>query len=248
MSTSNDSSSHKFIVYSFSGTKEKFQEWKVKTLSLARVHKVHRYFTQKLTIPSEQEAENKGENSDEYRTYEGNVRAFDLLVRSCTGVPLGLIESVQDGNAYEAWGKLIAKYETTKSDVQSLEEQWNACKLESTSTDPVEWFLKLDRINRMLSSIDPKYMKDDVQVAGHILNGVCKEYATVVTSIETSGNTKDVTVIQESIEKHWKKLKGSGGIKSALGEAFVAEKFKGICNYCKKSGHKFADCYKRQAI
>ena len=123
--SSSGTETSKFVVYSFSGTKEKFQEWKIKTLSLARVHKVHCFLTTKETIPTEQEAENKGDTSKEYKTYKGNVKAYNLLVRSCTGIPLGLVESVKDGNAYEAWNKLLGKYETTKEDVQSLEESWN---------------------------------------------------------------------------------------------------------------------------
>ena len=246
MSSGNSSQTHKFIVYSFSGWKEKFQEWKVKTLSLSRVHKVHRYLMKKLVIPTEQEAENKGDSSSEYKLYEGNVKAYDLLVRSCTGIPLGLVESVKSGNAYEAWEKLLSKYETTKEDVQALKESWNSCRLEGLSTDPVEWFLKLDRINRLLESIDAKYKKDDVQLAGHMLNNVGKDYAAVVTSIEASGKTNDVEAIQDSLERHWKKHQGSSG--KGGNEAFVAEnKFTGTCNYCKKPGHKWADCFKRKA-
>ena len=240
------SDNQKFVVYSFSGSKEKFQEWKIKTLSLSRVHKVHRFLTQKVALPTEQEAEVKGENSTEYKTYESNVKAYDLLVRSCTGVPLSLIESVEDGNAYEAWQKLLSKYETKKEDVQALEESWNGCKLEGMSIDPVEWFLKLDRINRLLESIDVKYKKDEVQLAGHILNNVGKDYAAVVTSIEASGNTKDVDMIKDAIERHWKKNRSSSG--KGLSEAFVAEsKFTGTCNYCKKPNHKWKDCFKRKA-
>lgn len=59
----------KFVVYSFSGLKEKFQEWKVKALSLACIHKVHQYLTQKLTIPSEVEAEAKGDGTDKMKTF-----------------------------------------------------------------------------------------------------------------------------------------------------------------------------------
>ena len=55
--TTSGSDSHKFVVYAFSGSKEKFQEWKVKTLGLARVHKVSRYLTTQIAIPTEAEAE-----------------------------------------------------------------------------------------------------------------------------------------------------------------------------------------------
>ena len=141
------SDNHKYVVYSFSGWKEKFQEWKIKTLSLSRVHKVSRFLTSKVVLPTEAEAEAKGETSSEYKLYEGNVKAYDLLVRSCTGIPLGLVESVTDGNAHEAWTKLLDKYESTKEDIQSLEESWSGCKLDNTSKDPIEWFLSLSRIN-----------------------------------------------------------------------------------------------------
>ena len=229
--SSSSSEASKFIVYSFSGSKEKFQEWKVKTLSLARVHKVHRFLTQKTAIPSEAAAEAKGDGSDEMKAFEGNVKAFDLLVRSCTGIPLGLIESVDSGNAYEAWNKLLSKYETKNQDIQSLEESWNSCKLNRLQQDPLEWFLQLDHINRLLEFIDSKYKKDEVQIAGHLLNNVGKEYASVVTGIEASGKTKDVEAIQDAYERHWKKFKASGGSKST-NEAFSVEtKFSGVCNY-----------------
>ena len=74
----------KYTVYSFSDNKEKFQEWKIKTLSLARVHKVHRYLTKEIEIPDEAAAELQGEGSKEQKTYDGNVKAYDILVRSCT--------------------------------------------------------------------------------------------------------------------------------------------------------------------
>ena len=110
----------------------------------------------------------------------------------------------------------------------------------------MEWFLKLDCINRLLESINTKYKKDDVQLAGHMLNNVGKDYAAVVTSIKASGKTKDVEAIQDSLERHQKKHQGSGG--KGGNEAFVAEnKFTGVCNYCKKTGHKWADCFKRKA-
>ena len=173
------------------------------------MHKVHKIYTTKLTIPSEKEAETKGESSNEYKLWEGNIKAYDLLVHSCTGVLLGLIEAVVDGDAHEAWNKLLAKYETKKEDIQSLEEEWNACKLDNLSTNLMEWFLKLNCINRMFS-IDIKYGKDNVQIAGHILNNVCKEYSNMVTSIEASGKTKDVEGVQEAIGKHWNKQKSSG--------------------------------------
>ena len=99
----------------------------------------------------------------------------DGLRNISTGVPLGMIERIENGSAYEAWKALLEKYETKSSDVQTLEDDWNANKLETINRDPLEWFLEMDHINRMLESIDAKYKKDEVQVAGHILNNSRKE-------------------------------------------------------------------------
>ena len=86
-----------------------------------------------------------------------------------------------------------------------------------------------------------------MQIAGHILNNMSKDYSAVVTSIEASGKIGDVEAIQEAVQKHWKKNNASGSKSKNLGETFVTEKFKGTCNYCKKPSHKFADCWKHQA-
>ena len=110
-----------FVVYSFSGSRERFQEWKVKMLSLAFIQKVHLYLTQKLTIPSEAEAEAKGDGTAKIKTFKGNTKAFDLLVCSCTSIPLGLIELIDSGNAND---------KTKKEDILLFEESWTACKLE----------------------------------------------------------------------------------------------------------------------
>ena len=174
-----------FVVYSFSGSRERFQEWKVKMLSLAFIQKVHLYLTQKLTIPSEAEAEAKGDGTAKIKTFKGNTKAFDLLVCSCTSIPLGLIELIDSGNAND---------KTKKEDILLFEESWTACKLEWLSQA-----LK-DQINWMLKSIDSRYKKDGIQVADHFLNNVSKDYANVVTDLEASEKIKDVEAIQDSFE------------------------------------------------
>ena len=242
--------SQKFVVYSFSGSKERFQEWKTKTLSLSRVHKVYKYLTTEIEdIPDEDEAEDWDSTSSEYKKYEKNVKADDLLVRSCTGTPLGLIEKVEEGNAHEAWKALLKEYETSDDDVHELEAKWIDCKLSNFGTNPTDWFLKLDRINRLLESIGSKYRKDEIQYSGHIIKNMCSEYKTVVTSLVTSGKSADLEAIQDAVKKHWKEH-GEGSKGGELSEAFYLEggkKFQGVCNYCKKPGHKWKDCFKRKA-
>ena len=170
--TSGSTDSHKFVVYSFSGTKKKFQEWNIKALSLARVQKVQKYLTTVIQIPTESEADAAAEDSKTRKTYGRNVKAFDLLVRSCTGVPLGLVQSAEDGNAHLAWKALLKEYEISDDDVQELEEKWSKCTLDDMKKSPTEWWLKMAEINRQLESVGSKYKKDDIQMAGHILNNM----------------------------------------------------------------------------
>ena len=107
-------STYKTVVYSFGGDKAKFAEWKAKTLSLARVHKVSTYLTTDMTVPTEAEIEGKDESDALVKAYDKNVKAFDILVRSCTDTPLMLIQSVENGNARKAWKALLEKYEAKK--------------------------------------------------------------------------------------------------------------------------------------
>ena len=60
-----ESGSQKFASCSLSGNKERFQEWKTKTLSLARVMEVHKYLVSDMKVPSETEAEALDENNAE---------------------------------------------------------------------------------------------------------------------------------------------------------------------------------------
>ena len=76
--TSGSTDIHKFVVYSFSGTKKKFQEWKIKTLSLACVQKVQKYLMTVIQIPTEIEADATAEDSEICKTYDRNVKAFNL--------------------------------------------------------------------------------------------------------------------------------------------------------------------------
>ena len=155
---------------------------------------------------------------------------------------MSIVNSVQDDNAYQAWVKLLKKYETDEGDIQELEWRWTNCKLEDFRTDPDTWFLDMDHLNQLLGSIDKKYKKDELQISAHIFNNMCEEYSSVVTSLETSGATDDIQHIQDSISKHWKKNQKKEGPKS-LNEAFFVSS--DACTYCGKKNHKYEDCFKR---
>ena len=150
------------------------------------------------------------------------MNAYDLLVRSCTGTHLGLIEKVTDANAHEAWKALLKEYETNDDDVHELEAKWSKCKLENFGMNPTDWFLKLDRINRLLESIGTRYGKDDLQYPGHIIKNMCSEYKTVVTSLVTSGKSNDLDAIKDAVKKHWKEH-GSDSQGNGMSEAFYME-------------------------
>jgi hypothetical protein len=179
-----------------------------------------------------------------FSLYEKNIKAYNLLNRSCSGTPLGLIETVEDGNDYVAWQKLLNKHETKINNVQLLKDMWGKAQLAYVQVDPTDWFLKLTHINNILGKINDQYKKDSIQIAGFILNNAPKDYLTVITSLESSGKGKEVNAIQEAFEKHWEKnYKG----KEKKEEAFNIEyKFKGNCNYCGIAGHEEVDCRKKK--
>jgi hypothetical protein len=113
------------------------------------VKRVNKLLTEEVELMTDEEAEDYENNPTRRSTadktsfslYEKNIKAYDLLIRSCSGTPLSIIETVEDGNAYEAWQKLLNKYETKIDDVQSLEDMWSDAQLGSIQVDPTDWFL-----------------------------------------------------------------------------------------------------------
>ena len=132
MSSGEDTEKSGSIRYvKFSGKSVDFNEWKVKTLALARRKKFAVYLKEDYTLattPSDVQLNHE----------EGNADAWDQLVLSLKGSPFNLIQEA-DENTYEAWKILLKKYEVSEEKIESLNEatkDWSKCNLGSTRNDP----------------------------------------------------------------------------------------------------------------
>ena len=95
----------------FTGKGKDFNEWKVKTLALARRKGFDRYLKENL------ETTDDSKNATEF--IKGNADAWDQLVLSLSGTPFDLILEANE-NAHEAWKLLLNKYEVSDEKQESL--------------------------------------------------------------------------------------------------------------------------------
>ncbi|MFM8622139.1 MAG: reverse transcriptase domain-containing protein, partial [Holophagaceae bacterium] len=236
-----------------------FDDWRTKTLMLAEIKGFGSPFTDKdVAIPSQLEAEKSDASEAVKKMYKANKEANNLLVMSCSGIPLGLVRRAK-GDAREALAFLDQKYaKKSITNVMSLIREWNNCRLESTSKDPDAWFVELDKINDKLSQIDPEYAMKDHQIKAHLLGSLPAGYEDVETKINGKESEFTVRLIETEISNKWQRT-FSKSVKSNGGKGNVAlsaetkgnsggkgggkkNKFKGRCRKCGKVGHKKADC------
>ena len=74
--------------------------------------------------------------------YQGNSKAWDLLIISLVEIPFGLVRKC-DENEHDAWKELIDKYEVSNEKQEILNkvtDMWNNCKIKDTSLYPDIWF------------------------------------------------------------------------------------------------------------
>ena len=162
----------------FSGKGSDFNEWKIKTLALARRKGFAKYLKDDL------EYSTSGDNTAE-KYEKGNADAWYQLVLILSGSPFDLIQEV-DEKASVAWELLLNKYEVSKEKQESLTdvtEEWNNTRLESMQTDPDDWFSLLFRINAKFGKIKSLYKKDEDMMKAHVLVNLPKEYAGVKTNL-----------------------------------------------------------------
>ena len=230
----------------FSGKGSEFNEWKVKTLALARRKNFAEYL--------------KEDRSKDANFEKGNADAWDQLVLSLTGVQFDLIQEA-DENAHVAWKILLNKYEVSDEKSESLTDvtmEWNQCKLENTEDDPDNWFSRLYRINQKFKKINVLYEKDDECMKAHVLANLPEEYKHVRTNLYMN---MDFTY--EEYRKHIRHFwytelggkdylrTGKSNVKISEGETALnttanngqeGTGFPYKCRKCGKKGHKAKDC------
>ena len=114
--------------------------------------------TKEVDIPTEDKSYN---DEDKMNIYEGNSKAWDLLIMSLTYIPSRLARQC-DENSRVSWKALIEKYEVSDEKQESLNEvtnRWNKLRINDTSQDPDIWFNGLYHLNLKFNKIKTKYEK-----------------------------------------------------------------------------------------
>ena len=125
----------------FSGKGSDFNEWKIKTLSLARGKKFDVYLLEDGSKSTDQDVVDNHNNR--------NADMWDQLPLSLSGTAFSVIQEA-DGDAHEAWNLLLDKYNMSsekKLSLTDVTEEWNDSRLCSTKVDPDDWFTYLYRVN-----------------------------------------------------------------------------------------------------
>jgi gag-polypeptide of LTR copia-type len=165
-----------------------------------------------------------------------------IVMVSCSGIPLGLVQRAR-GDVRDALRRLDKKYakRSTANLVSLLNKDFTNCKLQSTTSDPEAWFVKLDRINLKLRSIDPQYEKKPYEIKAHLLLGNLPEgYKDVKTKLQGQEDNLDVEDIEEEISNKWQRTfkKNSDDGKTG-GKTNVAMTVEGKSENKKKFTKKF---------
>jgi hypothetical protein len=111
-----------------------YDDWRMKTLMLADTKGFGDPFTEtSVPIPSKADAEDPNATDQVKKMYKANKEANNLLIMSCSGIPLGLVSRAK-GDARNALQRLDRKYaKKSVGSVMSLLKEFMNCKLEQTT-------------------------------------------------------------------------------------------------------------------
>ena len=94
--------------------------------------------------------------------YEGNSKAWDLLIIIFTDIPFGLVRQC-DESEHDSCKAFIDKYEVSEEKQESFNEgtnRWKNCKTKEKILDPAIWFNELYNLNLKFNNIKSKYEND----------------------------------------------------------------------------------------
>ena len=83
----------------FSGSYDKFGEWKENTKAIARHKGILKYLAKEVYITTEDEAKI---DEEKLKIYEGNSKAWYFLIIRLTEIPFGMVRQCFE-NAHDAW-------------------------------------------------------------------------------------------------------------------------------------------------
>ena len=224
----------------FDGQDAKWHMWKAKFLAYA----CYKNFQEILNgdeLPRG-EKDLKGDtivlsDADERRIRRSNTVAYASLIMACQSGPFGHVNNARsaefpNGNAKEAWDKLISTYESgNMANVIALSHKWTKCTL-GENENPDSWYVELDRIRERLGNTSSA-VSDGAYVA-HMINNLPESYKSLVVGrFGLARNTLTVEEIKTDIRDYYDlyvrdDVKTTNKNKSE--QAFYTKgKFKGDC-------------------
>ena len=135
--------------------------------------------------------------------------------------------------------------------------------MESSNSNPTDWFNMLDEINARFSNIENgKFKKSDEDMKLHIRMNLPEElYSEVITSFKDY-STMSLRQVKKDIKSFYRRMKRADKIKEEKSDKIMQvqtnnekrksfkprwkKPFKGKCHYCGEQGHKVIDCQKRK--
>lgn len=202
--------------FDFSGDIKKFRVWESKTLALAKAKGFYAALTTDIGPNITCEEYEFGIVLDklsgierlpsltEIRKYTSTQNAWAYLSSSCKGMAFGLIEHCND-QPFKAWSILQSKFMACdeEANLPDLDMSFVMCKLDGTKRDPELWFNEIDYLNNRMARIDPRYMKQEMQIKSHIICNLSQEYESVI--IKFRGEIADTPLekIKKEITLHY---------------------------------------------
>ncbi len=261
MSDNKGSTSIKVIP--FSGKAIDWPVWREKFLARARRKGYKVILLGKELVPDDNEdlslITDAEEKKKKEKLRELNEDAYEDLILSINGdtetghVIFQLVRGAKtnelaDGNAKEAWDRLIGKFEAqTAPSRLLLKSQMNGLKLKYKQ-DPEIFITTLEDLVLQYNNAGGKWSTEDT--LEHICGNVPSIYEVVVHPLEKriGSNSDPLTIkeLREELKLKYQKINGGkygGSFGDKEGEiGLFMGGYKGRCNNCGKQGHKMKDC------
>ena len=197
---------------------------------------------------------------DELGMQKSAREGYMELIMSMQDIKSFNIVKEHENNLYDAWLALQDEFEPTTPEALIEEiEEYNESKLHDAKTNVGDWLTELELKRQRLKVMG--YDINDQMFMTHILSSLPKEYVVMTTDlysllVEKKLNVKELKLKLKRVFKALKKANNWTGEETALYSNETSKddktnykfkkRFKGMCNFCGKQGHKAVDCWERE--